>query len=228
MLGVVPRLAGRRREGLQAGQPPQPLTGASPTRAYFVDAAGQPLAVDLRSDTTARQEWNYVVETAAEAPGDVMLTWPELGQTGVRDVSFILVDLTTGTRRYMRTTTHYSYRATRGGNQRRFRIIAERGATNSPQITSFQAQPTRGGEVQLTFTLSQAAETAICVRTLSGREVAQVEVGRPRAVGLNTAAWDGRDSQGRPLPAGMYLVEVMAADEEGRQASAVRAVTLGR
>jgi hypothetical protein len=193
-----------------------------------VDTTGQPLAVDLRSVIRTRQTWDYVVETSAEAPGEVTLTWPELGRTGSREVSFTLVDLTTGTRRTMRTMSGYTYRPSRGETQRRFQIIAEPGSDHSLHITSFQAQPTRGGGVQLTFTLSQAAETAIHVRTLSGRAVAQVEGGRNRAAGLNTTVWDGRDHQGRPLPPGVYLVEVTAMDEEGWQTSAVRAVTLGR
>jgi hypothetical protein len=64
------------------------------------------------------------------------------------------------------------------------------------------------------------------IRTLSGREAATVEQSRTRSVGENVASWDGRDGQGRPLPPGVYLVEVQSVDEEERQASAVRAVTL--
>jgi flagellar hook assembly protein FlgD len=94
------------------------------------------------------------------------------------------------------------------------------------QITDLQAEPTRGPGVRLMFTLTQAAETTVMVRSLSGRETGVVEVQRSRSAGVNTVAWDGRDAQGRPLPPGVYLVEVQVWDEEGQQVRAVKAVTL--
>ena len=38
--------------------------------------------------------------------------------------------------------------------------------------------------------------------------------------------WNGRDIQGRPLPSGVYLVEVQAEDEEGRRVRAITTVLL--
>jgi flagellar hook assembly protein FlgD len=137
----------------------------------------------------------------------------------------------------MRTTTHYAYqptvgaggsrsRQTSGPPLRRFQVVAEPKQGPGIQITDLRAEPGRGSRLQIQFTLNQAAETTVVVRSLSGREIADVEQRKSRSTGLNAVAWDGRDAQGRPLPPGVYLLEVQALDEEGQQVRAVRSVTL--
>jgi hypothetical protein len=168
------------------------------------------------------------IESTVEAPGEVTLAWPELGRTSSRDASFTLVDLTTGTRRYMRTTSGYTYHPSRGETQRRFQIVAEPGPGNPLQITALQATPTRGPErgAQITFQLNRSAATEVTVLTLTGRVVSPIEQGRTRTAGLQQAVWTGQDEEGRPVPPGVYLVEVVATDEEGQQVRAVRTVRM--
>jgi flagellar hook assembly protein FlgD len=109
---------------------------------------------------------------------------------------------------------------------RRFQVVAEPKQGPGLQITDLRAEPGKGAGLQVQFTLNQAAETTVAVRSLNGREVAQVESRKSRSTGLNTVAWDRRDSQGRPLPPGVYLLEVQAMDGEGQQVKAVRSVAL--
>jgi hypothetical protein len=247
-------------KAIAAGRPPQPPTSGSPVQVWLV-RDGQPLALDVRPGNATRQVWEMVVQAEGEgrkrlmandgglmANGgwstvnhqpstinhqpSVILTWPDLrGVPG--DVSLTLVDTATGTRQYMRTTTHYGYRPTDVGagvsaspSLRHFQIIAERGKSGSLQISTLQAEPTRGPGMRLTFTLTKAAQTTVVVRSLAGRSLGSVEVLRSRAAGVNVATWEGRDPQGRPLPPGVYLVEVQAVDEEGQQVQAVRTVRL--
>jgi hypothetical protein len=239
VMGVTPRLVvppsgghealtGTLRTGWQVGRPPEPPTGAAPTQAYFVDAAGQPLVVDLRQGTVAPQEWDYVVATRTGAAGSIVLTWPELGRTGPRDVSFTLVDLTTGKRQSLRTTGAYTYRPSRGEAQRRFQILVEPGHGTPLQITALQSTVTRGpeGAAQIAFQLTRSAVTEVTITTLAGRVVSGVERDQTRAAGLHQVVWPGRDEEGRPVPPGLYLVQVTATDEEGRQVQAVRTVRM--
>ena len=95
-------------------------------------------------------------------------------------------------------------------------------------LVGLRAQPARGGTVILSFSLTKAAETSIKVRSLIGREIAWIEERKQRMAGQNTVLWNGRDREGRPLPAGVYLIHATATDEEGRQVSAVTTLRLTR
>jgi hypothetical protein len=156
---------------------------------------------------------------------EVVLTWPDLRNVP-GEVSLMLVDTVSGERRSLRTTRHYVYRPAAGEAARRFQVIAERGRERSLRILGLHAEASRGPGMSLTFSLTKAAQTTVVVRTLSGQEVGSIEVLRSRSAGANTAPWEGRDRQGRPLPPGVYLVEVQAVDEEGGQVRAVRGVTI--
>jgi hypothetical protein len=153
------------------------------------------------------------------------LAWPDLRSVPA-NLSLTLVDTATGSRRSLRTTTHYAYRLAAGETARSFQILAEPNGGPGVQIANLRTAPTRGGGVQMQFVLNRPAETTVVVRTLTGREAATVERSRSRSLGENAVTWDGRDEQGRPLPPGVYLIEVQAADEEGRLVSAVRTVAL--
>jgi flagellar hook assembly protein FlgD len=58
---------------------------------------------------------------------------------------------------------------------------------------------------------------------LAGRRVRTLASCREFAPGLNRLEWDGRDSAGRPVPAGVYLMRVRAGGE-----SAVQRVVVSR
>jgi hypothetical protein len=215
---------------LAVGVPPEPPAGGNGVRLALL-RDGQPLAVDVRPRTVGKQAWEFVVEPVnsgtlgTSGASEVILTWPDLRSVPA-DVSLTLVDAATGARRSLRTTTHYAYRPTRAETSRRFQILAEPKPGLGLQVLDLRAELGRGGGWQVRFTLNRAAETTVVVWSLNGREVADVERQRSRSLGMNIVAWDGRDAQSRPLPPGVYLVEVQAVDEEGRAVSAVRSVAL--
>jgi len=71
--------------------------------------------------------------------------------------------------------------------------------------------PTRG-EVWIRWELSCPAEVAVQVVSVAGRVVwSQRTV--PVAAGPGEIHWDGRDAQGRPVPAGVYFARIMAGGE---------------
>lgn len=211
---------------LAAAPPPHPPTGTEPIQSYLMDAAGQPRRMDLRRAARGQLTWEYVVATPAGIGGDVTLTWPESERTGPTNASLILVDRTTGSQCSLRTTNNYTYRPNRGETHRRFQIIVEPRPGPALQITFLQATPRRGSErgILITFQLNRSADAELKIATLAGRVVSHVEPIQTRAAGLRQVVWTGQDDSGRPVPPGIYLVEVMARDGQGPPARAVRTV----
>ena len=60
---------------------------------------------------------------------------------------------------------------------------------------------------------------------LDGRVVREFSV-RQALRGLNTFTWDGKNQSGAQVPRGVYLVEIVATDEEGRAGRVVGQVTV--
>ncbi|MEM3146760.1 MAG: hypothetical protein QXY94_04355, partial [Archaeoglobaceae archaeon] len=89
------------------------------------------------------------------------------------------------------------------------------------QVTSL-----RGQGVLIQFYLTKPAVTQVEVLSLTGRQVAIVEMGQTRYEGRNTAFWRGVNFEGHPLPRGVYLLRIHAQDQEGRQVQATRTMDL--
>lgn len=83
-------------------------------------------------------------------------------------------------------------------------------------------EPSRGGDVTLSFALHAAAPATLEVFDVRGRRV-RAYAARSAASGWNRWAWDGRDDAGRRVPAGIYLCRIVAGD-----AQATRRVTVLR
>jgi hypothetical protein len=64
------------------------------------------------------------------------------------------------------------------------------------------------------------------VLNIAGRPVRTIAADRPLGAGLQTLLWDRRADTGLPVPAGLYLIRVMARDEEGGQRTALASVAL--
>jgi hypothetical protein len=210
--------------------PPLPCGEVAGLEAYFIRSSGgqeSRCKVDLRQNISQREVWELNVDIPSSLRGEkIVITWPSL-QELPKDVSLTLVDTLTGERRYMRTTTNYSFIAGREEISRRFQIIAEKGMVGLLRITDLQCVVNRGANpsVVIAFNLTSDAFTNVNIRSLNGNVVAQLEVAHRRQAGLNKVVWRGVDREGKPLPKGIYIVEVQAYDEEGRYVRAIRMVT---
>ena len=72
-----------------------------------------------------------------------------------------------------------------------------------------------GRDPVLAYRLDQEADSVYMkIYDADGNFVADLELGAEPA-GNHTATWDGRDLQGRRMPAGKYSFQVMAVDREG-------------
>ncbi|MHB0937839.1 MAG: lectin like domain-containing protein [Armatimonadota bacterium] len=196
--------------------------------AVYLEQLGQPaLAAEYRMRSVGRQQWQFVVKRNPEAADftDIVLTWPEIGKAP-REISFTLVDLTTGARRYMRTSAYYVIPASRGAGDHRFQIIASREPSVPLQIVGLAPESTRAAGTRVSYTLTRPAQVMLTVRALSGRVVYRLAMPEAQAAGLNTLMWDGRGTGGINLPGGAYQFELVASDAEEYRIRALTLVTL--
>jgi hypothetical protein len=218
---------GRNRQGVQAAMPPE-APEPSGIQVFALGANGKPLAADIRLGMT-RIEWDIVVrwdqnqgsrglwsEGRQGGVEEVRLTWEGLGYLP-KGMSAFLVDMTTGTRRYLRTQSVYQFKPQPTETERRFKVILEQGGTGLLKVLNLRATPVRGQGVLIQFALTKPATTQVEILTLTGRRVAVVESGQNRSAGQQSIVWRGVGVEGQKLPIGTYLIRVLASDEEGRQ-----------
>jgi hypothetical protein len=101
------------------------------------------------------------------------------------------------------------------------------GGSSAARLSSLCAVPTPTGAA-VTFSLSSPAQVDARILNLAGRPIRALCRDRACEAGPNTLAWDGRADNGLRVPAGSYLVEIIARTPEGTQSRNVRAVVAGR
>jgi len=213
--------------GLAIRLPPEPPEGGSNVQIIVLNN-GAPLAVDVRNGIRQRQDWDVVVKFGTRDRGqgtgtrqkEVTLTWDGIGYAP-KDMSLTLVDLATGTRRYMRTQTEYRFVPNEGESERRFKVITEISNERPLRIVGLRATPMRGQTVMIEFALTKPAQAFAEVLTLTGRRISLLEVPQSDGSLCHRIIWRGFTRDGMKLPAGTYLVRLTATDEDGRQVQAV-------
>ncbi len=204
----------------------------SPPRAqpgvdlYFVAAnqEGARQATDFVTSLAARQTWDIAV--VCGVPGaQVELSWPDL-TTMPNSIKPLLTDLATGQSVYLRTTRSYRYQASEAG-VRRFRLTITDGEALL-HLNSVTTAATPTGGAQVTFALSAPAQVSVEILNISGRRIRQVVADRLYPAGAGVVLWNGRNSAGAAVPAGIYLVGVTAQGESGQQVTALRPVSITR
>jgi len=179
---------------------------------------------DIRGSGRAATRWQ--LQADAPANESVSLRW-NLRQAPA-DVQFTLVDLTTGARRHMRTTSGYVFNTGPFAESRAFEVVAERRSRPSLAIPSMQAVPGRGRSVAVSFTLTADATVAALIESPTGRRVRTLAVDYPGVAGQNAIGWDGRDDEGRLVPSGQYRCRVLVQTPDGQRAIAERIVVVNR
>jgi len=189
---------------LSGVEEPPALSGV---QLYFL-RNGEKLAWDVR-EKAERAEWDVVVEGA----GEITLSWPNLSQVP-KGYGLFLID---GDKRInMLTSSRYVFSS---DGHKELKVVYERRAS-SLLISGLMAKAVRGG-VNVSFSLSDSAEVKVSVKGVDGRLIK--EMTRSGVAGLNSVVWDGKDAEGKPLPAGVYLLEVIARSSDG---SFVRGITM--
>lgn len=127
----------------------------------------------------------------------------------------------------MRTTSGYTYRAGDSAGIRHLKLIATP-VGQGLLLSGVSAAQAADGSVQVTYTVSGAAQVSVDVLNIAGRVVGQLGSRAAGAGSINTVAWNGRNTQGAKVPSGRYMLRITARAENGQAAQCVRAFTLGR
>ncbi|MHB8994951.1 MAG: caspase family protein [Armatimonadota bacterium] len=80
------------------------------------------------------------------------------------------------------------------------------------------ASATSSGSAQIMVSLSAPATVSGSICNLAGREIAQLSASSLDK-GVSTLLWNGKSSMGTSVPAGQYLVKLVASDTEGNSAT---------
>ncbi|GIV19282.1 MAG: hypothetical protein KatS3mg023_1033 [Armatimonadota bacterium] len=204
--------------GLSVGLPPEPPIASGKRVKLSILQSGQAYVVDVRR-STGKQVWDLQAEwPAVEEPSSpVVLTFGNVASVP-RGTALWLVDRTTGKRHYVRTTASYRFTPSQGETTRQFQLVAEPETSVGLKITGVGVTRTRGGAFHVTFHLTSPAALTAEVLSASGRPVVRLNPFGGRAVeGMQSLTWRGTDENGVALPAGAYLLQLQATDDEGRQ-----------
>ena len=158
-----------------------------------------------------KQSWE--LEVLSDKDGSATLLWPDTARLP-RRIQLSLTDLQTGRKVQLRTSSSLPI-TVRKGVASRYRITAERSATQPLRIAQLQTRSTRGGQV-ISVLLTKEGTITARILTQSGRQVQVLATGRAASGGSETLlSWNGRDQAGAPLPAGAYVVEIVASGTDG-------------
>ncbi|MEN6521412.1 MAG: FlgD immunoglobulin-like domain containing protein [Armatimonadota bacterium] len=181
---------------------------------------------DIRRSTGGTQTWEFNV-TCDKKNTDVVLTWPALSGVS-KDYTLKMTDVDGSLTRYMRTTSSYKYNSGEGG-VRRFKLVAEPRGNNSLIISGLGINTSRAnGSATISYNLSADASTDVRIKSTSGRMVRSLAKGRGVTRGINNLTWNYRDETGEAVPAGSYMLEVVATTQEGEVVKTIRPFLVAR
>jgi methionine-rich copper-binding protein CopC len=219
-------LGASRSDSIAIGLPPDPpATFPAPKLVLVRD--GQSLAVDVRADSRANSPWEIEVHVPAGSETTATLQWQGV-HIAPRTVNPVLVDLQTGERKFLRTTSSHTFAVSRQGGVYRFRIEAvPQGSLLRLSQVRVSGGRSTGGRYTISFNLSAAAQVEVNVFS-AGKLVRRLTSGASRSAGIQQITWDGRDASGIALPAGSYMVEIRAVSADGQVVRSTVPVTLTR
>lgn len=223
--GVAPG-AGEQFSSLDSLKPPPfgPYVQVSFPHTQWGAASGR-YAVDLREANGAAKSWDLAVETNLPER-EVSLSWPNLAEVP-SGVSLVLEDLDSGAKRFMRSTGGYRFPVEATAGRRRLRITAEPMRAGRLQVLDLRGVTTRAGG-SVFYQLSAPAEVTIFLASQSGRRLGELVRGRASGTGQNEVPFRAVDATGRPLPRGIYRLEMIAVGEDGQQQRTSRVVRVER
>jgi hypothetical protein len=215
-------------QGVKVEMPPALLSRQGYVETSIIgtlpDGKAQRFKADLKPMGGQNEAWDIEVRTnLSNAP--VTLKWGNLSQVP-RQSRLRLVDLATGEKRAMRTSSGYLFRSNADGETvRRFRVELYPASEGGLRVQHLNvvAQGSLGAHVS--FALSQPARVQMTILSPTGKAV-RILPPMEAKVGLNALTWDGKSQAGASLACGPYLVLLRAVDEEGQEVQATRSMMM--
>ncbi|GIV17402.1 MAG: hypothetical protein KatS3mg022_2837 [Armatimonadota bacterium] len=216
----------RSAQDITVGLPPDPPS-SSPIPKMYLARQGTQLAADLRAEGRANTPWEVVVQVPAGSTDSAVLLWQGT-HTTPRGVNPVLVDLQTGERKFLRTTSSHTFAVSRQGGEYRFRIEMLP-ANQLLKIMHARVSGGRstGGRYTISYQLSDVAQVDVSIMA-NGKMVRRLVSGITRSAGVQQITWDGRDSNGIALPAGAYVAEIRASSSDGQVVRTMLPIVLTR
>jgi len=176
---------------------------------------------DIRS-TTGAKTWNVVVSTD-QRNSPVTISWSSAAPLP-RNLKVTLRDELTGQVIEMRTRSAYTFHTGPEAVARRFTItarLATGGATRITNVIIRSVGSRASGSVSIGFTLSGDATYDVKILNVTGKLINTVAT-RSAGAGDVNLVWSGKDSAGRNIPAGTYLVQIRAVSADGESVKVVQ------
>jgi serine protease len=223
-IGVTTRAAANTERNRVPKPPmPSPFVSLGVTRP---NAAAGLYAQDLQPAGGVKS-WDVVVATD-KANTTVNVTWPDIASVP-RNYRLTLTDKVTGQSVEMRHTGSYQFNSGHSAGSRSFTLTAQpTTAAGRAVFTSVTVNPShsRGDGspaiYEIGYTVSQDVQVEVTVLSSSGKVLSHVSPTRAISTGANHLVWNGRDSAGRPVPAGPYVLQMRAITSDGEVTRDVR------
>ena len=203
-----------------------PLSKDAPAVVLMVkgtDRAGRAVGLSdlILPPTVGTKSWSVGVSGNAGSGDPITVSWPNIDRLP-RGVEPVLVDLATGKRVSMRAgSSSYTYRPD-SRSEHTFRIDVAPPASLPLEIMNLHVSHTggpgraAGSSFRFAFVMTREADIRAEIQTLAGRVVRSLN--SRAANGVESAVvWDGRSAMGADVPAGPYVVDIKAIDDNGAQ-----------
>lgn len=181
---------------------------------------------DLRSFGGSKS-WDVVVNTD-QPDADVVVSWSGL-TTVPKNYRLSVTDKTSGQTIDMAQQSSMTFHTGHTGGSRSYVVTARpTNAGGKALLTNIFVNPSRVGAgrgvatYEIGYTVSQDVRVDVSILSTGGRLLAQVSPSRAVTTGDNHLVWNGRDSAGRALPAGAYVLQLRAVNTNGDVSHEVR------
>ena len=213
-IGVAPSASEAFDNQVDAVKPPMVVGVDSVYLTVDGQVSGRSMGL-ADSIVGAKDDHRWAVSVKTSRGGSTILQWPSAGSLP-RNLDLFVTDTVTGKRISVRSAGAYQFDAVAGGT-RRFVFEAKTQSSGALAVSRVRTIPgaTRSAGYRFGITTTVATEINVDIQTVAGRSVRSLIT---RSVGMreSTVAWDGRDADGRDIPAGAYVVVVRATDSDGR------------
>ena len=217
-------------DNTKAPKPPRAISGVSLGIVRSTSPATY-FAQDLRAIGGAK-EWR--LEVSNDKPGsDVTLKWSD-SRSLPRNYRLVLTDATSGQSVDLRNAS--SYRFTSGATEttRSFTLTARPTSSNSgkPVISNVVVNQSNAGGgrsaslFDIGYNVSSDVRVSASILGFGGRQVAQIGSSRAVNSGDNKITWNGRDGRGNAVPAGTYVLQLLATGTDGSVSRVVQSLIL--
>ncbi len=221
-IGVKPEATDGYDPGLDISKPPAVL---DTLHAYIPQPHWQqhsgPYARDLRGGQADRHSWEVEVACCL-GNTQVTVQWPRLNATVPRGWQFMLEDVDSASRVFMRTSSGYTFTTADGGGVRHLRIVAYKQGEDMLVLSGVSAQAAPSGGVIITYALSQPGEVTAEIRNISGALIKGFPERSSNGDKVEMVLWNGRNAHGSRVPAGKYLARITARTADGQTVQEIR------